>query len=87
MAVTVLAIAALYIGSTILTPLYPIYRHEFGISELTVTEVYAIYVVGNLTVLAALGRLSDEIGRRVTTLAALAITSWDRGPRMSASQA
>jgi len=32
----VLAIGALYIGSTILTPLYPLYRHEFRFSELVV---------------------------------------------------
>ncbi|MBS0422052.1 MAG: MFS transporter [Proteobacteria bacterium] len=75
MAITVLAIAVLYVGSTILTPLYPIYRREFGMSELAVVEVYAIYVVGNLAVLAAFGRMSDQIGRRVTTLAALALTA------------
>lgn len=69
------AIAVLYIGSTILTPLYPLYRHEFGFSELIVTEIYAIYVVGNLTVLFFFGRLSDQIGRRRTTLLALAITA------------
>jgi MFS family permease len=75
MAVTVLAIAVLYVGNTILTPLYPIYRHEFGIPELAIAEVYAIYVVGNLAVLVTFGRLSDQIGRRMTTLAAVAITS------------
>ncbi len=75
MAVAILAIAALYLGSTILTPLYPLYRQTFGISELTVTEVYEIYVLGNLTVLAAFGRLSDQIGRRLTTYIALAITA------------
>jgi MFS family permease len=67
-------IAVLYVGSTILTPLYPIYRREFGFSELVVTEIYAIYVVGNLTVLFVFGRLSDQIGRRRTTLLALGIT-------------
>jgi MFS family permease len=69
-----LGIAALYIGSTTLTPLFPIYQREFGFSELTVTEIYAVYVVGNLTVLFLLGRVSDQIGRRPTALAALWIT-------------
>lgn len=69
-----LGIAVLYAGSTILTPLYPVYEREFGISELVVTEIYAIYVVGNLAVLFFFGRLSDGIGRRVTTLIAFAIT-------------
>lgn len=69
-----LGIAVLYMGSTLLTPLYPIYRREFGFSELVVTGVYAIYVVGNLFVLFLFGRLSDQIGRRRTTLIALAGT-------------
>ncbi|HJT99179.1 MAG TPA: MFS transporter [Rhodanobacteraceae bacterium] len=69
-----LGIAALYVGSTILTPLYPVYERELGFTELVVTEIYAIYVVGNLAVLFFFGRLSDGIGRRVTTLIALAIT-------------
>ena len=66
-------IAVLYMGSTLLTPLYPIYRREFGFSELVVTGIYAIYVVGNLFVLFLFGRLSDQIGRRRTTLMALVL--------------
>lgn len=27
----------------------PLYQREFGFSELTVTEIFAVYVVGNLT--------------------------------------
>ncbi|HEY6451581.1 MAG TPA: MFS transporter, partial [Steroidobacteraceae bacterium] len=66
-------IAALYIGSTLPTPLYPLYRREFGFSELIVTAIYASYALGNLAVLFALGRLSDQIGRRPTTLLAFAL--------------
>ncbi len=72
--VAVLGIAALYVGSTILTPLYPLYPRSFGLSELTVTEIYAVYVLGNLAVLFLFGRLSDQVGRRPTALAALAVT-------------
>ena len=72
--IATVAIGALYAGSTVLTPLYPIYRHVFGISQLTITVVYAVYVVGNLTVLFLFGRLSDQIGRRITTMAALGLT-------------
>ena len=74
MRLAVIGIAVLYAGSTILTPLYPIYRQAFHFSELTVTEIYAVYVVGNLTVLFLFGRLSDQLGRRPTALAALFIT-------------
>ena len=69
-----IAIAALYIGTTVLTPLYPLYADTFGISQLTITMVYAVYVVGNLSVLFLFGRLSDQIGRRQTTLIAMGLT-------------
>ena len=68
------AIGLLYVGSTLLTPLYPIYRREFHFSELVVTAIYAVYMVGNLAVLFLFGRLSDQIGRRPATLIAIGIT-------------
>ena len=40
-------IAVLYVGSTLLTPLYASYEREFGFSEIVVTEIYAIYAIGN----------------------------------------
>jgi MFS family permease len=68
------AIGLLYVGSTILTPLYPTYQREFHFSELIVTAIYAVYVIGNLAVLFFFGRLSDQIGRRRTVLIALILT-------------
>lgn len=72
--IATLAIGALYIGSTVLTPLYPIYQREFGISPLSVTIVYAVYAIGNLLVLFLFGRLSDQLGRRITALIAFGLT-------------
>ncbi|HST01195.1 MAG TPA: MFS transporter, partial [Usitatibacter sp.] len=71
----VCTLGSLYIGSTLLTPLYPLYRKEFGFSELAVTEIYAVYALGNLAVLFWFGRLSDQLGRRRTALAAVAVTA------------
>ena len=71
--IAVLALGALYVGSTLPTPLYPIYGREFGFSELMVTAIYASYVIANLMVLFALGRISDQLGRRPTTLASFAV--------------
>lgn len=68
-------IGLLYVGSTLLTPLYPIYRREFHFSELVVTAIYAVYVIGNLAVLFFFGRLSDQIGRRAATSLAVAMTA------------
>ncbi|MFL5495673.1 MAG: MFS transporter [Gemmatimonadales bacterium] len=78
-------IGALYIGSTTLTPLYPIYQHAFGFSELTVTEIYAVYVIGNLAVLFFFGRLSDQLGRRPTALAALGVAGLSAACFLAAS--
>lgn len=46
------------------SPLYPVYGERFGFSDLVVTLIYATYAVGVITALLAVGRLSDEIGRR-----------------------
>lgn len=72
--IAALGIALIYVGSTILTPLYPTYRRAFHFSELIVTAIYAVYVIGNLAVLFFFGRLSDQIGRRRTVLVALVLT-------------
>jgi MFS family permease len=77
-AITVVAatIGLLFAGSTLLTPLYVIYKDSFGFSQITLTLVYAAYVVGNLSALLSLGRLSDEIGRRRAMLPALAVAAF-----------
>lgn len=66
-------LAAIYAGSTIVAPLYPLYQHAFGVSELTITLVYATYVIGNLGALFAFGRLSDQAGRLLVSLLVLAV--------------
>ncbi|RWD93363.1 MFS transporter [Mesorhizobium sp.] len=73
MAAVAAMIAALFAGSTALTPLYVIYKQAFGFSQITLTLVYAVYVIGNLAALLFFGRLSDVIGRRPTALAAMAV--------------
>ncbi|MER7754548.1 MFS transporter [Kitasatospora sp. NPDC097643] len=51
-------------GTTVPTPLYPLYQHALGFTPLTVTVIFAVYAAGVVTGLLTLGRLSDEIGRR-----------------------
>ena len=60
----------MYVGATLPTPLYPLYRQAFGFGTFTLTLVYAIYVLGNLAALLLCGRLSDQLGRRRTALPA-----------------
>ena len=63
----------MFIGATLPTPLYPLYREAFGFSGVTLTLIYATYVLGNLTALLFFGRLADQIGRRTASLPAVAV--------------
>jgi predicted MFS family arabinose efflux permease len=66
-------IGVLFAGSTVVTPLYVIYKQHFGFSQVSLTLVYAVYVVGNLTALLLFGRLSDQVGRRPVALVAIGL--------------
>ncbi|RWF45864.1 MAG: MFS transporter [Mesorhizobium sp.] len=66
-------IAVLFAGSTVLTPLYIIYKQQFGFSQITLTLIYAVYVVGNLGALLVFGGVSDVVGRRPAALAAMIV--------------
>ena len=63
----------MFIGAILPTPLYPLYREAFGFSGVTLTLIYATYVLGNLTALLFFGRLADQIGRRPASLLAVAV--------------
>ncbi|MFH9004634.1 MFS transporter [Streptomyces afghaniensis] len=58
-------------GTTLPTPLYPLYQGKFGFSELTVTVVYAVYAFGVIGVLLLVGNASDAVGRRPVLLCGL----------------
>jgi len=66
-------LGVMFVGATLPTPLYPLYREAFGFSAVTLTLIYATYVLGNLAALLFFGRLSDQIGRRATSLPAIAV--------------
>ncbi len=63
----------MFVGAILPTPLYPLYQQAFGFSGVTLTLVYAVYVLGNLVALSFFGRLSDQIGRRIVTLPAIGV--------------
>ncbi len=63
------------LATTVPTPLYELYRHRFGFSELVVTVIFAIYGAGVLAALLLFGRLSDQIGRRAVLLGGLALSA------------
>ena len=61
------------LGTTLPTPLYPDYQHQFGFGQLTETVVFAVYAVGVLATLVLLGQVSDVVGRRPTLFASIAV--------------
>jgi MFS family permease len=61
-------IAAAFMGSVVVAPLYAIYQRKFGFSEITLTLIYAVYVVGNVIALLLFGQLSDQLGRKRVSL-------------------
>jgi MFS family permease len=71
LALAATALGMAFVGAILPTPLYPLYQREFGFSGVTLTLVYAVYVLGNLVALLFFGRLSDQIGRRTTSLPAI----------------
>jgi MFS family permease len=74
---TVLAVASIitaaFMGSVIITPLYSLYQQKFGFSEITLTLVYAVYVVGNVAALLLFGQISDAVGRKRVAFPGLAL--------------
>jgi MFS family permease len=69
-----MALAVVFFGATLPSPLYPLYRTTFGFGGMALTLIYAVYVLGNLVALLFFARLSDRIGRRAVTLPAIAVS-------------
>jgi MFS family permease len=63
------------IGTTLPTPLYPLFEERYSFGELTVTVVFAVYSFGVIAGLLVFGNLSDEIGRKPVLLLGLAFSA------------
>lgn len=57
-------------GSSLPTPLYPLYQAAWHFSPITVTVVFGIYAFAVLAALLVAGRLADHVGRRPVLVAA-----------------
>ncbi|MDQ2679524.1 MAG: MFS transporter [Candidatus Eremiobacteraeota bacterium] len=69
------AFVVVMLGTTLPTPLYPLYARAFGFGEILVTIIFAAYALGVIAGLLLFGRLSDEIGRRRVLLPALMLSA------------
>lgn len=66
-------------GTTLPTPLYPIYQQQLGFSELMVTVIFAVYACGVIGALILVGGWSDQIGRRPMLAAGLLFSAASAG--------
>lgn len=54
------------------SPIYALYREEWGFSSFVLTAVFAVYAIGVLAALLLAGRISDDVGRRPVLIGSLA---------------
>jgi MFS family permease len=69
------AFLATMIGTTLPTPLYPLFEQRYSFGELMVTVIFAVYAFGVIAGLLVFGNLSDEIGRKPVLLVGLAFSA------------
>jgi MFS family permease len=67
--------AVAMMGTTLPTPLYPLYNHAFGLAPVLTPIIFATYAFGVVATLLFFGYLSDEVGRRPVMLAALGLSA------------
>lgn len=69
------AFLVVMLGTTLPTPLYPIYQAEYGFSQLIITVIFAAYALGVIGALMITARWSDQLGRRPLLFAGLLVAA------------
>lgn len=67
-----LALLIFTMGTSIVTPLFPLYQEQFSLSNGEITLLFAVYSVTVVPSMLIMGNLSDRIGRKLVILPALA---------------
>ncbi|MEZ5080267.1 MAG: MFS transporter [Thermoleophilia bacterium] len=63
----------LTMGTSIITPLLPLYRSHFGISNATATALFVTYTITVVPTMLVAGNLADRVGRKHLLIPALAV--------------
>jgi MFS family permease len=63
------------LGTTLPTPLYPLFEARYGFGPLLVTVIFAIYAFGVIAGLILFGNFSDRIGRKPVLLLGLGLSA------------
>jgi MFS family permease len=69
------AFAVNMLGTTLPTPVYPLYEQRYGFGGLVETVVFATYAVGVVAGLLVFGHWSDQVGRRPMLLTGLGFSA------------
>lgn len=69
------AFLVVMLGTTLPTPLYPLYQAEYGFSQLIITVIFAAYALGVIGALLVTARWSDQLGRRPLLFAGLLVAA------------
>ena len=60
------------VGTSLITPLIPLYQRELGFNDTVVTLFLGMYVLALVPSMLTLGQFSDQVGRRPVLLGAIA---------------
>jgi MFS family permease len=71
----VLAFFVAMVGTTLPTPLYPLFEQRYGFGPLQVTVIFAIYAFGVIGGLILFGSFSDRVGRKPLLMLGLVLSA------------